>query len=59
MALIAGLMRTRAPAAVILVRLLAGSVFFAEGLKKLLFAAKWGAGRAGGRWTRRSGAVET
>ena len=45
MPLIARLMRTQAPAAVILVRLLAGSVFFAEGLKKFLFAADWGAGR--------------
>ena len=45
MALIGKLMRTQAPAAVILVRLLAGSVFFAEGLKKFLFAADWGAGR--------------
>ena len=45
MALIERLMRTQAPAAVVLVRLLAGSVFFAEGIKKFLFAAKWGAGR--------------
>jgi putative oxidoreductase len=45
MALIGRLMRTQAPAAVILVRLLTGSVFFAEGLKKFLFAADWGAGR--------------
>jgi uncharacterized membrane protein YphA (DoxX/SURF4 family) len=28
-----------------LVRLLAGAVFFAEGIKKFLFAAEWGAGR--------------
>ena len=37
--------RTRAPSAVVLVRLLAGSVFFAEGIKKFLFAQQWGAGR--------------
>ena len=40
-----GLLRTRAPAAVLLIRLLAGAVFFAEGVKKFLFAAQWGAGR--------------
>jgi len=45
MALIQRLMRTQAPAAIVLVRLLAGSVFFAEGVKKFLFAAEWGAGR--------------
>lgn len=37
--------RSEAPAAVILVRWLAGGVFFAEGMKKFLFAAQWGAGR--------------
>ena len=45
MRIIAMLQRTRAPAAVVLVRLLAGAVFFAEGVKKFLFAADWGAGR--------------
>jgi uncharacterized membrane protein YphA (DoxX/SURF4 family) len=38
-------MRSSAPRAVILIRLLAGGVFFAEGLKKFLFPAQWGAGR--------------
>jgi putative oxidoreductase len=45
MAWIVKLLRSRAPAAVVVVRLLAGSVFFAEGVKKFLFAAEWGAGR--------------
>lgn len=39
------LLRTQAPAAVFLIRLLAGVVFFAEGVKKFLFVAQWGAGR--------------
>jgi putative oxidoreductase len=39
------LVGTSAPAGVILIRLLAGGVFFAEGVKKFLFAAQWGAGR--------------
>ena len=39
------LVETSAPAGVILIRLLAGGVFFAEGIKKLLFAAQWGSGR--------------
>ena len=38
-------MRTQAPAATVIVRLLAGSVFFAEGIKKFLFAEQWGVGR--------------
>jgi putative oxidoreductase len=37
MALMTNLMRTRAPAAVVLVRLLAGAVFFGEGMRKFLF----------------------
>jgi uncharacterized membrane protein YphA (DoxX/SURF4 family) len=37
--------RTNAPRAVILIRFLAGGVFFTEGLKKFLFAEQWGAGR--------------
>ncbi len=36
---------TSAPAAMVLIRLLAGGVFFVEGVKKFLFAAQWGAGR--------------
>ena len=40
-----GFMRTKAPAAVILIRFLTGAVFFFEGIKKFLFAADWGAGR--------------
>jgi uncharacterized membrane protein YphA (DoxX/SURF4 family) len=39
------LLQTRAPAAAVCIRLLAGGVFFAEGVKKFLFAAQWGAGR--------------
>jgi uncharacterized membrane protein YphA (DoxX/SURF4 family) len=39
------LLRSDAPAAVLLVRFLAGGVFFTEGVKKFLFAAQWGAGR--------------
>ena len=31
--------------AVILIRFLAGGVFFTEGVKKFLFAARWGSGR--------------
>jgi putative oxidoreductase len=45
MNLLAKLMVTRAPAATLLIRLLAGAVFFIEGAKKFLFAAQWGAGR--------------
>jgi putative oxidoreductase len=41
----ASLLRTDAPPAVVLIRLLAGGVFFTEGIKKFLFAAQWGAGR--------------
>jgi putative oxidoreductase len=37
--------RTSAPGAVIVIRFLAGGVFFTEGLKKFLFAEQWGAGR--------------
>lgn len=40
-----GLVGTSAPAGVILIRLLAGGVFFIEGVKKFLFVAQWGAGR--------------
>jgi len=39
------LIATKTPAWVILIRLLAGGVFFTEGIKKFLFAAQWGAGR--------------
>ena len=38
-------MRTDAPAAVIVIRFLAGGVFLIEGAKKFLFVAQWGAGR--------------
>jgi uncharacterized membrane protein YphA (DoxX/SURF4 family) len=34
-----------ASSAVILIRFLAGGVFFAEGVKKFLFTAQWGSGR--------------
>ncbi|MFZ3330481.1 MAG: DoxX family protein [Candidatus Acidiferrales bacterium] len=36
---------TEAPAAVIAIRLLAGGIFFLEGIKKFLFVEQWGAGR--------------
>jgi uncharacterized membrane protein YphA (DoxX/SURF4 family) len=39
------LLNTDAPAATIVIRLLAGMVFFAEGIKKFLFPADWGVGR--------------
>lgn len=39
------LLDTRAPAAVILIRLMVGSVFLSEGLQKFLFAASLGSGR--------------
>jgi putative oxidoreductase len=45
MNLLVKLMVTKAPAATLLIRLLAGGVFFVEGTKKFLFAAQWGAGR--------------
>ncbi|MCE5276487.1 MAG: DoxX family protein [Planctomycetaceae bacterium] len=45
MACIRKLLQTRAQAAVLVIRLLAGGVFFAEGLKKFLFVDQWGAGR--------------
>ncbi len=37
--------RSGAPREVILIRFLAGGVFFAEGVKKFLFPAEWGARR--------------
>jgi len=37
--------QTRASAAVIVIRFLAGGVFFIEGVKKFLLADQWGAGR--------------
>ncbi len=39
------LLNTGAPAATLVVRLLAGLVFFAEGIKKFMFPAEWGVGR--------------
>jgi uncharacterized membrane protein YphA (DoxX/SURF4 family) len=39
------LLNTGAPAATLVVRLLAGLVFFAEGIKKFMFPADWGVGR--------------
>jgi hypothetical protein len=36
------LLKTDAPAATLLIRLLAGDVFFAEGIKKFMFPADWG-----------------
>jgi uncharacterized membrane protein YphA (DoxX/SURF4 family) len=39
------LLATRAPAAVILIRLLAGAVFLSEGIQKFLFPDRLGAGR--------------
>ena len=45
MNVLAKLIVTNAPAATLLLRFLAGGVFFVEGAKKFLFAAQWGAGR--------------
>jgi putative oxidoreductase len=39
------LLRTTAPRATVVVRLLVGAVFFLEGIKKFLFPVEWGAGR--------------
>jgi putative oxidoreductase len=39
------LLNTGAPAATLVVQLLAGLVFFAEGIKKFVFPADWGVGR--------------
>ena len=39
------LLTSNASSAVILIRFLAGGVFFTEGVKKFLFAAQWGSGR--------------
>jgi uncharacterized membrane protein YphA (DoxX/SURF4 family) len=39
------LLNTGAPAATLVVRLLAGLVFFAEEIKKFIFLTKWGIGR--------------
>lgn len=39
------LLASNASSAVILIRFLAGGVFFTEGVKKFLFAAQWGSGR--------------
>ncbi len=45
MKLISKSLRSSAPAAVILIRLMTGGVFLAEGIKKFLFAEQWGSGR--------------
>jgi putative oxidoreductase len=39
------LLNTNAPAATLVIRLLPGLVFFAEGIKKFMFPAEWGVGR--------------
>ena len=39
------LLNSSAPAATVVVRLLPGLVFFAEGIKKFMFPAEWGIGR--------------
>lgn len=39
------LLATRAPGAIVLVRLIVGAVFLSEGIQKLLFPAELGAGR--------------
>ena len=39
------LLNTSAPAATLVVRLLPGLVFFAEGIKKFMFPTEWGVGR--------------
>jgi uncharacterized membrane protein YphA (DoxX/SURF4 family) len=45
MSLLTSLSRTTAPAAVVLIRLMAGGVFLSEGIQKFLFADDVGAGR--------------
>lgn len=45
MSLYQKLIRTDAPAAVILIRLIVGAVFLSEGIQKFLFASELGAGR--------------
>ena len=45
MSTLLNLMETRAPRAVILIRLVVGGVFLAEGIQKFLFPAEVGAGR--------------
>jgi putative oxidoreductase len=40
-----GLLKTRAPAATVLIRILVGGVFLAEGIQKFLFADQLGVGR--------------
>lgn len=42
---LARLLETRAPAAVVLIRLMVGAVFLSEGIQKFLFPEKLGAGR--------------
>jgi putative oxidoreductase len=39
------MLQSKTPAATLIVRFLAGGVFFLEGVKKFLFADQWGAGR--------------
>ena len=39
------LLNTNAPAATLIIRLLPGLVFFAEGIKKFMFPGDWGVGR--------------
>ncbi len=39
------MLNSDAPAAVLIIRLLIGGVFFLEGIKKFLFVDQWGAGR--------------
>ena len=38
-------LRSNAPVATLMIRLLVGGVFFLEGVKKFLFVDQWGAGR--------------
>lgn len=45
MRLLAAFLRTRAPLATVLIRLMIGSVFLSEGIQKVLFPAEVGAGR--------------
>lgn len=42
---VVALTSSRAPAVTVLIRCLAGGVFFTEGVKKFLFPAQWGVGR--------------
>src|SRR5687768_14712684 len=45
MPFLSGIAETRAPASIVLIRLMAGAVFLSEGIQKFLFPAEIGSGR--------------